>query len=119
LLNAEAIISFGSIKAEEGKIHYRKRINFRGPGYFRRSAHENTSLFSSALGTDENVSYFRGPVRIFVGLPTKIGTIVSSVPRPTKIRCIFVGHSPADEHKSFIFVGLLPVDENKALTDHY
>jgi hypothetical protein len=35
------------------------------------------------------------------------------------MRCIFVGHSPTDEHKSFIFVGLRPADENKALTDHY
>jgi hypothetical protein len=52
--------------------HYRKHINFRGPGYFRRPTHENTMLFSSALVTDENVSYFRGPVNIFVGRLTKI-----------------------------------------------
>ena len=31
--------------------HYRKRLNFRGPDYFRRLAHENTMLFSSARVT--------------------------------------------------------------------
>jgi hypothetical protein len=50
--------------------HYRKHLNFRGPDYFRRPAHENTMLFSSARVTDENVSYFRGPAKIFVGLGT-------------------------------------------------
>jgi hypothetical protein len=58
-------------------IHYRKRINFRGPGYFRRphdrrkcgvfswageyfrqQAHENTEVIFVGLGADENVAYF-------------------------------------------------------------
>jgi hypothetical protein len=71
--------------------HYRKRINFRGPGYFRRSAHENTTLFSSALVTHENMAYFCGPGYIFVGLPTKIRKLFSSVSTPTKMLSIFVG----------------------------
>jgi hypothetical protein len=41
--------------------HYRKHINFRGPGYFRRPAHENTAVIFVGLWTDENVEYFRGP----------------------------------------------------------
>jgi hypothetical protein len=85
--------------------HYRKRINFRGLGYFRRPTHENTMLFSSALVTDENVAYFRGPVNIFVGRPTRIRKLFSSASRPTKMW--------------YIFVGLSPADENKSLTDHY
>jgi hypothetical protein len=40
--------------------HYRKHINFRGPGYFCRPAHENAMLFSSAVVTDENVAIFVG-----------------------------------------------------------
>jgi hypothetical protein len=54
----------------EDDRHYRKRLNFRGSGYFRRPAHKNTMLFSLASVTDENVSYFRGPANIFVGLGT-------------------------------------------------
>jgi hypothetical protein len=72
--------------------------------------------FSSALVTDENVAYFRGLVNIFVGRPTKIRKLFSSASTQTKMLCIFVGLSPADEHTSFIFVGLSPVDENKRLT---
>jgi hypothetical protein len=99
--------------------HYKKHINFRRPGYFCRPAHENTLLFSSALVTDENVDYFRGPGNIFVGRPTKIRKLFSSASTPTKILCMFVGLSPADENTSFIFVGLSPADENKRLTGHY
>jgi hypothetical protein len=90
-------------------------------------------LFSSALVTDENVHYFRGPSHIFVGRPTKIQKLFSSASAPTKILFIFVGLSPADkntsfmfvglsptdEHTSFIFVGLSPADENKRLTGQY
>jgi hypothetical protein len=81
-------------------LHYRKRINFRGPGYIRRLAHENTMLFSSASVTDENVVYFRGPVNIFVGRPTRIRKLFSSTSGPTKMWCIFVGLNQADENKS-------------------
>jgi hypothetical protein len=87
--------------------HYRKHINFHRPGYFRWPAHENTTLFSSALVTNENVAYFRGQA------------IFSSASTPTKMLFIFVGLSPADENTSFIFVGLSPADENKRLTGHY
>jgi hypothetical protein len=73
--------------------HYRKHLNFRGPDYFRRPAHENTILFSAARVTDENVSYFRGPAKIFVGRPTKIRKVFSSASGPTKLRDIFVGRS--------------------------
>jgi hypothetical protein len=72
-------------------------------------------LFSSALVTDKNVDYFRGPDNIFVG----IRKLYSSASTPTKMLCIFVGLSPADENTSFIFVGLGPADENKRLTGHY
>jgi hypothetical protein len=44
------------------------------------------------------LAYFRGPVHIVVGLPTKIGKIFSWAPKPTKISCIFVGLSEADEN---------------------
>jgi hypothetical protein len=74
-------------------------------------------LFSSALVTDENVAYFRGLVNIFVGRPMKIRKLFSSASGPTKMLCIFVGLSLADENKSFIFVGLSPADENKRLTE--
>jgi hypothetical protein len=37
---------------------------------------------------DENKEYFRGPVNIFVGRPTKIQKLFSSVSRPTKIMVI-------------------------------
>jgi hypothetical protein len=76
-------------------------------------------LFSSALVTEENVAYFRGPVNIFVGRPTKIRKLFSSASEPTKMWCIVVGLSPADKNKSFIFVGLSPADENKRLTGLY
>jgi hypothetical protein len=58
--------------------HYRKRIKFRGPGYFRRPAHENKEGIFVGLVTDENTEYFRGPGAIFVGRPTKILNIFSS-----------------------------------------
>jgi hypothetical protein len=58
--------------------HYRKHINFRGPGYFRRPAHENTEVIFVGLVTDENVEYFRGPGNIFVGSSTKIRKLFSS-----------------------------------------
>jgi hypothetical protein len=74
-------------------FHYRKHLNFRGPDYFRRPAHENTMLFSSATVTDENVSYFRRPTKLFVGRPTKIRKVFSSVSGPTKMCDIFVGRS--------------------------
>jgi hypothetical protein len=76
-------------------------------------------LFSSAIVTDENVDYFRGSGNIFVGRPTKIRKLFSSASTPTKILCIFVGLSPADENMSFIFVDLRPADGNKHLTGHY
>jgi hypothetical protein len=90
--------------------HYRKHIYFRGPGYFHRSAHENTMLFSSALVTDENVAYFRGPVNIFMGRPTRIQKLFSSASGPTKMWCIFVGLSPADENRGplIVHLGLSP-----------
>ena len=69
--------------------HYRKRLNFRGPDYFRRPAHENTMLFSSARVTDENVSYFRGPAKIFVGRPTKIRKVFSSASGTDETVCYF------------------------------
>jgi hypothetical protein len=59
-------------------VHYRKHIKFRGPGYFRRPAHENKEGIFVGLVTDENTEYFRGPVAIFVGRPTKILNIFSS-----------------------------------------
>jgi hypothetical protein len=68
-------------------------------------------LFSSVTRADENVHYFRGPGRSFVGLPTKILKLFSSASTPTKILFMFVGFSPADEHTSFMFVGLSPTDE--------
>jgi hypothetical protein len=91
--------------APDPPVHYRKRINFRGPGYFRRPAHENTEVIFVGLVTDENVAYFRGPGNICVGRPTKIRKLFSSASGPTKIW--------------LIFVGLSPTDENKSLTDHY
>ena len=53
-------------------LHYRKRINFRGPFYFRRPTYENSNVIFVGLVTDENVTYFRGPGNIFVGRPMKI-----------------------------------------------
>jgi hypothetical protein len=73
--------------------HYRKCINFRGLGYFRRLAHENTMLFSSASVTNENVVYFCGPVNIFVGRPTRIRKVFSSASGLTKMWVIFIGRS--------------------------
>jgi hypothetical protein len=61
-----------------GCPHYRKCIKFCGPGYFRRSAHENTEGIFVGLVTDENKRYFRGPGHMFVGRPTKIRKIFSS-----------------------------------------
>ena len=78
--------------------HYRKRINFRGPFYFRRPAHENSNVIFVGLVTDENVSYFRGPGNIFVGKPMKILKLFSSASGPTKMRRIFVGPTEADEN---------------------
>jgi hypothetical protein len=59
-------------------VHYKKHIKFRGPEYFRRSTHENKEGIFVGLVTDENTKYFRGPVAIFVGRPTKILNIFSS-----------------------------------------
>jgi hypothetical protein len=81
-------------------IHYRKRLNFHGPGYFRRPAHENTEVIFVGHEADENEAYFRGPTNIFVGRPTKIRKLFSSVPRPTKMRRIFVGRGHTDENTS-------------------
>jgi hypothetical protein len=45
-----AISSLSSLEASIGSLldvdsfHYRKRLNFRGPRYFRRPAHENTDI---------------------------------------------------------------------------
>jgi hypothetical protein len=78
--------------------HYRKHINFRGPCYFRRQAHENTDVIFVGLVTDENVAYFRGPGYIFVGRPTKIRKLFSWASGPTKIWRIFVGLTQADEN---------------------
>jgi hypothetical protein len=86
-------------------MHYRKHINFRGPGYFHRPAHENTEVIFVGLVTDENRAYFRGSTNIFVGRPTNIRKLFSSVMRPMKIWRIFVGQGHTDE--------------NKSLTDHY
>jgi hypothetical protein len=58
--------------------HYRKRIKFRGPGYFRRPSHENKEGIFVGLITDENTEYFFGPGAIFVGRPTKILNIFPS-----------------------------------------
>jgi hypothetical protein len=85
--------------------HYRKRLNFRGLGYFRRPAHENTEVIFVGHEADENGAYFRGPTNIFVGRPTKLRKLFSSVTRPTKMRRIFVGRGHTDE--------------NTSLTDHY
>jgi hypothetical protein len=80
--------------------HYRKRLNFRGPGYFRGPAHENTEVIFVGHEADENEAYFRGPTNIFIGRPTKIRKLFSSVPRPTKMRRIFVGRGHTDENTS-------------------
>jgi hypothetical protein len=61
-------------------MHYKKSLNFHGPVYFRRPAHENKEVIFIGLVTDENNAYFRGPTTIFVGRPTKIQKL------------IFVGH---------------------------
>jgi hypothetical protein len=58
--------------------HYRKRIKFRGPRYFRRPTHENKEGIFVGLVTDENTKYFRGPGAMFVGRPTKILNLCSS-----------------------------------------
>jgi hypothetical protein len=83
---------------QQGRWHYRKRITFRGPCYFRRPAHENTDVIFVGLVTDENVAYFRGPGYIFVGRPTKIRKLFSWASGPTKIWRIFVGLTEADEN---------------------
>jgi hypothetical protein len=77
--------SAGIHEATYNSIHYRKRLNFRGPCYFRRPTHENNIVFSWASVTDEYVVYFCGPVNIFVGRPTGIRKIFSSASRPTKM----------------------------------
>jgi hypothetical protein len=66
---------------------------FSWAGLFSWSGHENTMLFSSTSVTDENVVYFRGPVNIFVGRPTRIRKVFSSASGPTKMWCIFIGLS--------------------------
>jgi hypothetical protein len=76
--------------------HYRKHINFRGPFYFRRPAHENSNVIFVGLVTDENVAYFRGPGNIFVGRPMKILKLFSSASGPTKMWRSFVGRTEAD-----------------------
>jgi hypothetical protein len=63
--------------------HYRKRIKFRGPGYFRRPAHENTEGIFVGLVTDENMCYLRG-----------------SGPCRRKYDNYFVGLNAADENRS-------------------
>jgi hypothetical protein len=68
-------------------------------------------LFSSASVTDENVVYFRGPVNIFVGRPTRIRKVFSSASGPTKMWVIFVGLSQADENK-------WPVNRPSGLSAH-
>jgi hypothetical protein len=64
---------------ESHLMHYRKHINFRGPEYFRWPAHENTAVIFVGFVTDENLEYFRGPGNIFVGRPTTIQKVFSSV----------------------------------------
>jgi hypothetical protein len=71
--------------------HYSKRIHFRGPGYFRRPAYENNAVIFVGFGTEEYLEYFRGPGSIFVGRPTTINKLFSSVKRSTKMWPIFVG----------------------------
>jgi hypothetical protein len=75
-----APLSFAASYAQVAarSMHYRKRIKFRGPRYFRRPAHENKEGIFVGLVTDENPEYFRGPGAIFVGGPTKILNIFSS-----------------------------------------
>jgi hypothetical protein len=51
---------------------------------------KNTVIFVG-FGTDEYLEYFRGPGSIFVGRPTTIKKLFSSVKRPTKMWPIFVG----------------------------
>jgi hypothetical protein len=85
--------------------HYRRSLKFRGPVYFRRPAHENKEVIFVGLVADEYNTYFRRPINIFVGRPTKIRKLFSSATRPTKI--------------SYIFVGRGQTDENTSLTDHY
>jgi hypothetical protein len=56
-------------------VTLQEHINFRGLGYFRRPAHENTAVFFVGLVTDKNMEYFRGQAHentkvIFVGLLT-------------------------------------------------
>jgi hypothetical protein len=63
--------------------HYRKHINFRGPEYFRRPAHENTTVIFVGLLTDKHMEYFRRPRA-----------------RPTKITTIFIGLSQTHEIKA-------------------
>jgi hypothetical protein len=58
---AQVVEGLGILQHSAGPLHYRKRINFRGPKYFRRPAHENTAVIFVSLLTDENVEYFRGP----------------------------------------------------------
>jgi hypothetical protein len=50
--------------------------NIRGPVYFRRPAHENKDVIFIGLGADEYKTYFRGPINVFVGRPTKIRFII-------------------------------------------
>jgi hypothetical protein len=64
-------------------VHYRKHINFCGPEYFRRSAHENTAVIFVGLLTDEHMEYFHRPRT-----------------RSTKITTIFVALSQAHENKA-------------------
>jgi hypothetical protein len=94
-----------AITPEEAKAHYRRSLKFRGPVYFRRPAHENKEVIFVGLVADEYNTYFRRPINIFVGRPTKIRKLFSSATRPTKI--------------SYIFVGRGQTDENTSLTDHY
>nr|ACF87586.1 unknown [Zea mays] len=57
--------------------HYRRSLKFRGPVYFRRSAHENKEVIFVGLVADEYNTYFRRPINIFVGRPTKIRKLFS------------------------------------------
>jgi hypothetical protein len=80
-----------AIMPKAPSVHYRKSLNFCGPVYFRRPAHENKDVIFVGLVADEYNTYFRGPINVFVGRPTKIRKLFSSATRPTKISCILVG----------------------------
>jgi hypothetical protein len=53
-------VNLATVLNTELDHHYRKRINFCGPGYFHRPTHENMAVIFVGLWTDENVEYFHG-----------------------------------------------------------